>query len=228
MLEQDVRESDLKDKKDALAKTMLHSSSEAVGFIKRIRYHQLINQARLAVPPKVDDYVREERIPEAAPQKSILDILFPIYRPLNPVRLERKMLAAANPENCKLIIQVLRGFNLPSRIVDARYKDSVSNPEIDPVVNLNSLIVCSLLIISVKATRTFVEASFQRNRVRTAAKEGVSPQWNETLSLVVLTPNGDLSPKSLLDADVGMESVFLNLFDEKLINLADVSINCSI
>jgi hypothetical protein len=45
------------------------------------------------------------------------------------------------------------------------------------------------------------------------------------LSLDVLTPNGDLSPKSLLDADIGMESVFLNLFDEKLINMADVRLN---
>lgn len=59
--------------------------------------------------------------------------------------------------------------------------------------------------------------------MRTASKEGTSPQWNETLSLDVRTPNGDLSPKSLLDADVGMDCLFLNLFDEMLIDMTDVN-----
>lgn len=68
----------------------------------------------------------------------------------------------------------------------------------------------------------YVEACFQKKRVRTSAQEGTSPQWNETLSLDVTTPNGSLSPTSLLDGEIGMESLFLNLFDEVTINLNDV------
>ena len=74
-------------------------------------------------------------------------------------------------------------------------------------------------------TRAYLEASFQKTRVRTAAKEGISPQWNETLSLELTTPNGDLSPKSLLDADIGMDCLFLNLFDEVIVDMAEVCIN---
>ena len=71
---------------------------------------------------------------------------------------------------------------------------------------------------------SYVEASFQKCRVRTSAQEGISPQWNETLSLEVMTPNGSLSPSSLLEGEIGMESLFLNLFDEVTINLNDVII----
>jgi hypothetical protein len=141
LLEQDVRDSDLKPRKHDAANITDTSTSETIGFIKRIRYHQLINRARLAVPPKIDDYVREERIPEAAPQKNLLDILFPIYRPLNPSRVERKTLATTSPENCKLIIQVLRGFNLPTRIVDQRQKEALSHADVDPLVCFHALIL---------------------------------------------------------------------------------------
>lgn len=68
----------------------------------------------------------------------------------------------------------------------------------------------------------YVEACFQKTRVRTSSQEGTSPQWNETLSLEVTTPNGSLSPSSLLEGEIGMESLFLNLFDEVTINLKDV------
>ena len=139
LLEQDVRDSDLKPRKHDPANLSATLSTETVGFIKRIRYHQLINRARLAVSPKIDDYVREERIPEAAPQKSLFDILFPMYRPLNPSRVERKSLASTSPENCKLIIQVLRGFNLPTRIIEPRQKESLSHADVDPNVGF---IVC--------------------------------------------------------------------------------------
>ena len=67
-----------------------------------------------------------------------------------------------------------------------------------------------------------MEASFQKSRVRTIAREGTSPQWNETLSLEVKAPDDDLSPKSLLDADIGMECLFLNLFDEMIIDMLQV------
>lgn len=41
------------------------------------------------------------------------------------------------------------------------------------------------------------------------------------MSLEVFTPNGSLSPNSLLESEIGIESLFLNLFDEVTINLKD-------
>ena len=115
----------------------LISSSDSIGFIKRIRTHELLNQARLAVPPTVDNFVREERIPEVVEQKSFLDILFPQYRPLHPARTERKTFLANNPDTCKIVIQVLRGFNFPSRLAPHKNtKNKVrADDELDENVN---------------------------------------------------------------------------------------------
>lgn len=67
----------------------------------------------------------------------------------------------------------------------------------------------------------YIEACFQKSRVRTSAQEGTSPQWNETLSIEVQPPNGSLSSNSLLESEIGMENLFLNLFDEVTINMKD-------
>ena len=114
------------------------SQPELIGFIKRIRTHELLNQARLAVPPHVDNFVREERIPEAVDQQSVFDILLPQYRPLHPKRVERKTLSATNPESCKIVIQVLRGFNFPSRLkpsTNSKSKIKSDDEEFDPTVS---------------------------------------------------------------------------------------------
>jgi hypothetical protein len=71
-------------------------------------------------------------------------------------------------------------------------------------------------------TNAYVEATFQKRRVRTIAREGTSPQWNESLSLEIKTPNDDLSPKSLLESEIGMERLYLNLFDEITIDMLEV------
>ncbi len=144
LLEKDIREGDFRKKGEV---SLIKGSTSAlnvngntlpdsIGFIKRVRYHQLLNKARLAVPPNVDDFVREERIPTATAQSSILDMLFPVYRPLNPIRVERKTLASTNPESCKILVQVLRGFNLPMRIKDPKAKDTPSAAtDYDPTVH---------------------------------------------------------------------------------------------
>lgn len=107
------------------------SHSESIGFIKRIRTHELLNQARLAVPPHVDNFVREERI--KSKETSFIDLLLPQYRPLHPTRMERKTFSATNPETCKIVVQVLRGFNFPSRIKPNKNIKSKLNSEDDEV-----------------------------------------------------------------------------------------------
>lgn len=147
LLEKDIRESEFRkigDKSGVKGSTSALNVNgnilpDSIGFIKRVRYHQLLNKARLSVPPNVDDFVREERIPPATPQNSFLDMLFPVYRPLNPIRVERKTLASTNPESCKILVQVLRGFNLPMRIKDPKTKDALSpSTDYDPTVRIFS------------------------------------------------------------------------------------------
>lgn len=138
LLENDISEKDFRVvHKSSKAQADSSSYPESIGFIKRIRMHELLNQARLAVPHHVDNFVREERIPEAVDQRSFLDILIPQYRPLYPTRMERKTFSATNPESCKIVIQVLRGFNFPSRLKPnnkATNKINTENEEADPTV----------------------------------------------------------------------------------------------
>ncbi|KAJ3050351.1 Coiled-coil and C2 domain-containing protein 2A [Rhizophlyctis rosea] len=95
------------------------------GFLKRIRSHQLLSLARHSRPPHVDDYVREERLPDT-PQREwmFLNVLKP-RRPLRPHRVDvANNGRTAHPAECKIVVQVVRAFNLPVRkansgIVDA-------------------------------------------------------------------------------------------------------------
>lgn len=141
LLENEISEKDYriaqKSSKQLKATDMHSSYPESIGFIKRIRTHELLNQARLAVPPHVDNFVREERIPEAVDQRNFLDVLLPQYRPLHPHRMERKTFSATNPDSCKIVIQVLRGFNFPSRLkpkTNAKSKVKSEDDESDPTV----------------------------------------------------------------------------------------------
>lgn len=137
LLENDISEKDFRIvQKSSKAHPDL-SHPESVGFLKRIRTHELLNQAKLAVPLHVDNFVREERIPEAVEQRSFFDILLPQYRPLHPTRMERKTFSATNPESCKIVIQVLRGFNFPSRVKPSTVKSKLKNQddESDPTVS---------------------------------------------------------------------------------------------
>jgi coiled-coil and C2 domain-containing protein 2A len=65
----------------------------------------------------------------------------------------------------------------------------------------------------------YVEVSFQRRKSRTSVSEGPNPQWNETLSLSLETPGNDFLPSSILESEVGMELIYVNLFDENIVNI---------
>lgn len=63
-----------------------------------------------------------------------------------------------------------------------------------------------------KVSNCFIEATFQRNSVKTSTAEGINPTWNESLILPFTLPsNGDLSPASLCKVN---QLIYLNLFDE--------------
>ncbi|KAJ3279724.1 Coiled-coil and C2 domain-containing protein 2A [Borealophlyctis nickersoniae] len=173
------------------------------GFLKRIRSHQLLSRARLSRPPRVDDYVREERLPETQPRQFLFFNLVRPRRPLKPYRTDRAAaMPTAHPGSCRVVVQVLRGFNVPVRKRDAGIVDAAAENAEEPVT-----------------VRPYVEVTFQRRRTRTAISEGPNPQWNETLYLDVEAPGDDFRPESLLDSEVGVENMYFNLFDEYFVDM---------
>ncbi|ORY45278.1 hypothetical protein BCR33DRAFT_716564 [Rhizoclosmatium globosum] len=143
------------------------SPSEHVGFLKRIRMHQLIQRARQGRPPRVEDYIQEN------------------------LRFSR--LTAQPEDGCKIVCQVLRGFNVPIR--KQEYRGMMEDDK----------------------ERVTVRSS----KTRTAIFDGPSPHWNETVSLDVIPPNNDFRPESIMDSEVGMERIYFNIFDELLIDIID-------
>ncbi|KAJ3074753.1 Coiled-coil and C2 domain-containing protein 2A [Podochytrium sp. JEL0797] len=176
-------------------------SSQNLGFLKRIRMHQLIQRALQGRPPRVEDFVREERLAEVQVQENFLLSLFMPKRPLKPSRISRLSRLTAQPEDgCKIVCQVLRGFNVPIRKQDYnRMEDEKERITV----------------------RSYVEVSFQGRKTRTSVFDGPSPHWNETLYLDLKPPNNDFRPEKLLDSDVGMERIYFNIFDELLVDIVE-------
>ena len=84
----------------------------------------MIHRARQARPPRVEDFVREEKLAEVQPQQNIFMSLLSSRRPLRPTRTSRLSRATAMPESgCTIAIQVLRGFNIPVRRADSKIED---------------------------------------------------------------------------------------------------------
>eukprot|EP00842_Homolaphlyctis_polyrhiza_P004473 jgi/Hompol1/5026/HPOL_000561-RA len=175
-----------------------------VGFLKRVREIQLVRRAQLAKPISVDDFVREERMAPPPEQENPLEFLFRTKRPLNPARVDRQHVVTASPESCRIVVQILRGFNLPVRKFALRqFVDPTSNKQPTTPIYV----------------APFVEVCFQQRKVRTTTADGQHPQWNETISLDVQAPNDDFSPEALNQTDLCTEMLFVNLFDEIVIDL---------
>ncbi|KAL2914077.1 hypothetical protein HK105_206335 [Polyrhizophydium stewartii] len=178
--------------------------SVRLGFIKRVRELQLVRKAQLARPISVDDYVREERMQPPPEQQNPLEMLFRPKRPLNPLRNDRRAAATSNPDSCRIVVQVLRGFNLPVRRATVKRVEAATQaPNAAPLVYV----------------APFVEIGFQQRKIRTATAEGQNPQWNETVYLDVSVPEDDFRADSLNDSDIGTEMLFVNLFDEVIVDL---------
>ncbi|KAJ3196677.1 Coiled-coil and C2 domain-containing protein 2A [Irineochytrium annulatum] len=189
---------------DSIAREVKESSAaEPKRFLKRIRMHQLFLKARQSRPMRVEDVVREERIPEVSPVQSFALTLFKHKRPLKPYRLGMNRRATSHPENgCRITFQISRGYNVPVRRQDVKFDDIAQKAADGPI-----------------SVRSYIEVSFQNRKVRTAVYEGPNPQWNETLSLEVIAPGNDFSPDKILDSEVGMELIYFNLFDEILVDM---------
>lgn len=113
-------------------------STSTVGFLKRIRAHNLITQTLSRRVPVFSDYVREENLPIADPQLNILKEWFGIRRPLKPNRKERSFWATEKPDGCNIVVQVLQGSNIPTR----KTKDGKSVSFALLILNENMKSIC--------------------------------------------------------------------------------------
>ncbi|KAJ3377937.1 hypothetical protein HDU80_003046, partial [Chytriomyces hyalinus] len=113
-LEDDVIALALWKPKSAQDTKSIHDTNTNLGFLKRIRMHQLIQRARQGRAPRVQDFVREERVVEVEATESFLLSFFLPKRPLKPNRISRFARVTSQPEDgCKISVKVLQGFNVP-------------------------------------------------------------------------------------------------------------------
>jgi hypothetical protein len=166
-------------------------------FVKRIRTHQLLFNAVCSRPPMLSDFVHEESLYKEIKEKLSFKWLFNQRRPLYPTRIKRDDLAVLQPDKCTLITHIIRGFNIPVRKQNYDKDKKIQSP------------------------RTYVEVSFQRQKARTTVFEGTNPTWKETIELPFNAPNNDYQPSSLLENDILMENIYLNLYDEYIVDLIE-------
>lgn len=122
--------------------------------------------------------------------KLIIDSLTSLFRKrekLKPHYKERRPMAVRHDQPCNLCVQVIRGFNLPSRTQDSSHADN-----------------------SGSAGDLFVEMRFQGKKSATAAIQGPSPQWNQMLHVQVDAPRGEFSPSVLMKMS---DKLHINVFD---------------
>uniref|UniRef100_A0A6V3JWR5 C2 domain-containing protein n=2 Tax=Lotharella globosa TaxID=91324 RepID=A0A6V3JWR5_9EUKA len=114
----------------------------------------------------------------------IFDWMTKARRLLRPVR--QMVDAKANPTSCRLMIQVIRGQNIPVR--SDRSKDFPS--------------------------QVWVDINFQGSRRRSSVSSGANPTWNELLELPIQRPSEEMgfSPIHMLRVN---EPIRINLFDRK-------------
>ncbi|KAJ3340876.1 Coiled-coil and C2 domain-containing protein 2A [Gonapodya sp. JEL0774] len=186
-----------------------------ISLLKRVRAHHIFRQARLNRPSCVGDFVREEVLPPAEPLTISLAKYVRTRRPLNPERLERAKVAMPDtPSKCELVVQILRGFNIPVRKESNTKKSSgVNNGGANATNRVMPNETQSTLV------RPYVEVHFQRHRARTVACEGPNPQWNETLSLPFIPFQNEFVRENLLETEALLETIYINLFDEVVVDL---------
>ena len=177
--------------------TELKDSDESInmGFLKRIRDLQLIRKSALEIPQHVDQYVVEARLPPAVITDFDLFGIFRPSRPLNPQRLNRKMFLTTDADHCRLMIQILQGYNLPTRL-------NTSQSRIDDTT-----------------LRPFCEFTFQRRKFHTNTVMGNNPLFNETVAVPIIAKNGDFKADALMETDLATETLYINIYDEIIVDL---------
>ncbi|TFK06164.1 Coiled-coil and C2 domain-containing protein 2A [Platysternon megacephalum] len=127
-------------------------------------------------------------------------------RHLKPQRKERKKVPAqtVSDGDVKLLIRVLRAYNIPSR------NPSASNNILteDKRAKFYFLYCNHICCVTV---HPFVEVSFQHTVYQTSTADGSHPCWNEELQLDFISPGHDYSFSGLSKIK---DNIYVNIFDE--------------
>ncbi|KNC98997.1 uncharacterized protein SPPG_09335 [Spizellomyces punctatus DAOM BR117] len=176
-------------------------STPETTFLQRLRSHQLLRSTIHPQPKRHSDYVREEKLADRPQKGFFLTEWFRPRRPLRPYREDRReaLTNGLQPEGCRLMVQILRGSNIPVRKDRKSIHDVVETESDGPVW-----------------VRPYVQLTFQNRHARTTTGEGPNPQWNETLMLPVTPPRGD---QAGVEGELDAEEVRFDLFDEMLVDL---------
>lgn len=146
----------------------------------------------------VAEVVNERDLPVFSVNTSWLNTLFEKRRDLRPKRETHRIMAA--PKSCNIVVQVVKGQNMPVRRVDGmtRNKAQVGNSS-------------TMTLEQQEYVRTFVEISFQDSCKRTSCSRGTNPRWDQLISLPFRPPAQSFSPAHLSTCN---DMVNFNVFDE--------------
>ncbi|XP_065666713.1 coiled-coil and C2 domain-containing protein 2A isoform X3 [Hydra vulgaris] len=186
-------------------------------FLAKVR-EQVYNRSQIAKRQlSLEDVVVEEAIPDIGSLGARIKKMTETRRPLLPVRKERKKIGGQNlaiGSNVKVLINIVRAFNIPIRIESLTNQLEGHITEIGSPVQNSGYNPATTEIKSL--VRPFVEVMFQGVFLRTSVGEGAWPNWNEDLILPFKPPNNDYSSDSL---HLVKDKIFINLFDEVMIDL---------
>ncbi|XP_077547771.1 coiled-coil and C2 domain containing 2A [Haemaphysalis longicornis] len=147
----------------------------------------------------LEDIVIEEKMPIIGSLGFGLLKLAKRHRPLRPSRRERRKVTgqSAAAADAEILVTVLRASNVPVR------QDTDSHrPAARQTGFLEDAFECQV--------RPFVEVMFQKQTARTFVADGPHPTWNQELRLPITSDTG-----------VVTDMVYLNLFDEVVLDLLE-------
>ena len=174
-------------------------------FLKQVRSHALLQRAIKSTVKHVSDYVREESLPPLEKNSSMFGDFFSVRRPLKPKRSET-LSTQQSDKGSKMIIQIMRGINIPTRTALLNNKPSTDLNASTKEKDSSSFKVNS-----------YIEVSFQRRRTRIAAAEGPNPSWNESITMDVISETNEFNrgvESMNSESDLLTQCVYFNLFDE--------------
>lgn len=177
-------------------------------FLQKVREQVMRKFRQLAHQKHLADVVLEEDVPNIMMIGANLMKLTERRRPMRPARKERKKVTAQalKDNELKILVSITRALYVPTRVTSSGHGGMTSREDAKT----------HRTIIGETRVQPFVEAMFQRDIVRTSTGDGPNPSFNEELTLDFSAPNGDYSASSLQTVD---DSVYLNLFDEVLVDV---------
>ncbi|KAI9090449.1 hypothetical protein DFS34DRAFT_597595 [Phlyctochytrium arcticum] len=186
-------------------------------FLYRICNHDLLKKVAVPRPKKSTGFISEVMLPQQEDQEFFLAKWLRPRRRLRPHRDDRKdaMVALSAVRDCRLVVQVLRGNNFPTRIRKENSRPVTDLDNEGPIVSCSAGLgqLESDLKSSSQLLRPYVQVSFQNQTSCTATADGFDPLWNDTVTLPVSLPSKETDE---VFNKLDFQSIRFDLFDEML------------